>query len=238
MEPSSHRHHAKRWILHSLGIYLGIVAFTVIILVIVATRRGAEQSLAPNLANGFTALLGQAQPQQPFTGTLVPPHAPTLGPADAPITIIEFADFQCPYCQASVYPVRQLLREYPNQIRFVFRHFPITAVHPLAETLALAGMCAHDQGKFWAMHDALYAEQETVDRARIDAIAQSVGLDTNRFDLCLSTQQFASVVQRDFADGVQLGARGTPTWIINGQKVQGALPLETWRQIIDSSLAS
>lgn len=234
---SSHQFPPKRWFVRALLVYAGIVAVAIAGLLLVTMRRSRQPAVAPEFLNGFTALIGQQQASSPFTGELVPSYAPTLGPADAPITIVEFADFQCPYCRASVYPVRQLLREYPNQIRLVFRHFPIRSVHALAETAALAGTCAHDQGKFWALHDAVYNQQDSLTRESLDAIAQSVGLDMNRFDLCLSNRTFLEYVQRDFSDGVQLGARGTPTWIINGQTLQGALPLQTWKQVIDSLIS-
>lgn len=223
-----------RHLWHGLGIYTAIVIISVVVLVFWAARQTKQQDLANG---GITAFLGQRPAARPGADIeLVPTYAPSLGPKDAAVTIVEFGDFQCPYCRAAVYPIRQVLNAYPKDVRLVFRHFPITSVHELAQELAEASLCAHDQGKFWPLHDQLYANQESLSKEKLDELARSVGLDMNRFENCLLAGQFRDEVNQDFAAAASLGARGTPTWIVNGQKLEGALPFETWQDIIDSLL--
>lgn len=226
-----------RFIFWVLAVYAATVVLAIITLIVFARLQPRANNTDPFL-NGFTAFTGQ-----PVTGgadkvrELVPATAPTLGPVTAAVTIVEFADFQCPYCRAAVYPIRQLLAAYPNDVRLVFRHFPISSVHPLAETLAQAGMCAHDQGRFWPLHDRLYQEQETLSYSRMIELARSVGIDVDRLERCMKAGTFDAAIRQDFTDAVALGSRGTPTWIVNGQKIEGALPLETWKILVDKLLA-
>lgn len=229
MEPALKK---TRWIWQALGFYTALVVFCTVLLVIVAAMRG-ERVPSSGADQAFTSFLGQLPTPTLPAGELIPAHAPSLGPTNAAVTIVEFGDFQCPYCRAAVYPVRQLLQRYPNDVRLVFRQFPVSALHPLAERLALASLCAHDQGLFWPFHDQIYARQEALTETSIDTIAQSVGVDMQRFGVCLSSRQFQKHVDQDFADAVRLGGRGTPTWIVNGQKIEGALPFEAWVQIVE-----
>lgn len=224
----------KKFVLGVVIVYLVTVFLAVGVLLLVAHQR--TRLTRDPFQTGFTAFEGLTTVPNNSVNELIPASAPTLGPATAKVTIVEFADFQCPYCRASVYPIRQLLNAYPNDVRLVFRHFPIDSVHPLAQTLAQATMCAHDQGYFWALHDRIYQEQDTLTYDRLLALARSVGIDINRLETCMQQGQFAEALRQDFADAVALGSRGTPTWIVNGQKIEGALPFEAWKRIIDSLL--
>lgn len=225
-----------RFILWVLAVYAITVVLSFLVLLVLSRREGTAPTNDIFL-NGFTAFSdANATPQS--IDTLVPNTAPSLGPATARVTIVEFADLQCPYCRAAVYPVRQLLAAYPNDVRLVFRHFPITSVHPLAETLANASMCAHDQGKFWPLHDRLYQAQDSLSYDTLISLARSVGIDIDRMERCMKSGTFANAIKQDFTDAVALGGRGTPTWIVNGEKIEGALPFETWKTLVEDLLKS
>ncbi len=226
-----------RFIFWVLAVYAATVVLSVVTLLVFAALK-PDAPRPDQFLNGFTAFNGQTSSgARGQIKDLVPTTAPTLGPATASITIVEFADLECPYCRAAVYPVRQLLAAYPNDVRLVFRHFPISSVHPLAEVLAQASMCAHDQGRFWAFHDRLYQEQESMSYNRMIELARSVGVDVDRLERCIKADTFDAAIRQDFTDAVALGGRGTPTWIVNGQKIEGALPFETWKTLIEKLLA-
>jgi len=224
----------KKFIIYSVVIY-GVLLALVIAGVI--TFQSEESSDGENGAKDqFSRLLNPNNLRYEFSGELIPAHAPTLGPADAKVTIVEFSDFECPFCKSSFQTIRSLINEFPNDVRLVYRHFPLRTIHPLAAELAHASMCAHDQGKFWAFHDQLFIQQGTVTRDRLDRIAQQVGLDARAFRRCQDSNRFKEVVDGDFADAVALGGRGTPTWVVNGRRLEGVLPIDIWRNIVKEAL--
>ncbi len=162
---------------------------------------------------------------------------PSLGPADAPITIVEFSDYQCPYCQKWYKEVfAQLLASYPNQIRFVYRDLPLP-MHSEAVPAAEAADCAGEQGAYWKFHDALFSGQETLGRSAYEQFAANLGLDTAAFTTCLDDHRYRSRVETDASDAAHLGLTGTPSFYINGRILIGALPLESFKTIIDEELA-
>lgn len=163
-----------------------------------------------------------------------------LGPSrgadsTAKITLIEFADFQCPYCAKVLETVESVMAAYPGKIRLVFRHYPLS-FHDKAPKAAEAAACADEQGQFWKFHDALFASQELeVDAMKLQA--QQLGLDAKKFDSCLDSGRMASVVKKDMAAGQSAGVSGTPAFFINGVMLSGAQPEEAFRKIIDQELA-
>ena len=162
---------------------------------------------------------------------------PAWGPPDAPVTIVEFGDYQCPYCkQFYDETLPQISETYEGQIRFVFRDFPIPG-HPDAQKAAEASECADDQERFWDYHDLLWANQSALDVDSLKAYAAQLGLDTTTFDDCLDSGTNAEEVQNDYDDGVSYGVLGTPAFFINGIMVAGAQPFSTFQAIIDSLLA-
>ncbi len=215
--------------------YLGIILALVFILIFFTNK--FENSVEPE-SNGFSLLSATDQPALNASEKLVPDHSPMLGPDDAKITIVEFSDFSCPFCKASFPIIRQLLNKYPNDLRLVYRHMPLKSIHPLAEELAHASMCAKEQGKFWVMHDRLFQNQDSVTEENIVEQARAVGLAIPQFTACHESGRWENAIQQDLADAVHNGGRGTPTWLVNGQLVQGTLPLSTWETIIDQLLAS
>jgi len=162
---------------------------------------------------------------------------PSLGPEDAPITIVEFSDYQCPYCKRWHEQVYQsLLNEYPGQIRFVYRHLPLTSIHPEAFPAAEAAMCAGEQNAYWQFHDRLFGG-DTLGSDLYTQYAQELGLDMASFEACVTEHKYQEAVQTDLDFAVDLGARSTPTFFINGLAVVGAQPLDVFKQVIDKELA-
>jgi protein-disulfide isomerase len=202
----------------------------------------------------------QVAPQAVATPTLevvqyqVPADGfPSLGPSDAPITIVEFSDYQCPYCTRWHEETYQsLLAAYPDQIRFVYRNYPLS-FHQNAMLSAQAALCAGDQNQYWAYHDKLFAEKTLINNAEGTTLevasyvgfAGDLGLDTAAFETCLTSAKYLQQVQDDvtFADNLptENGApavSGTPTFFINGKRLVGAYPLAYFKQIIDADLAA
>jgi len=163
---------------------------------------------------------------------------PSIGPKDAPIVIVEFSDFQCPYCKRFFDETyKQLLAAYPEKIRFVFRQLPLTSIHPEAFPAAEASMCANEQNSFWEYHDKVFENQDKLGRELYLQIASDLNLDMPAFEDCIITGKFKAVVQQDSDYAVNLGIQSTPTFFINGLALVGAQPIETFKQVIDMELA-
>lgn len=157
---------------------------------------------------------------------------PTLGPNDATLTIVAFEDFQCPFCQSQQLALKQALEEQGETVRFVYRDFPITSIHPEAQKAAEAGQCANDQGKFWEYHDTLFANQTRQTIPDLKRYAQTLGLNTIQFDRCLDDGVYEEEVLADYNDGLRAGVTGTPTFFFNGEKLAGVITLEGFQEII------
>ena len=162
---------------------------------------------------------------------------PSIGPAGAPITIVEFSDYQCPFCRRWHEEVYQPLMEaYPGKIRLVYRHLPLTSIHPEAFPAAEAVMCAGAQNAYWEYHEKLFSS----DRLGADVYKQyagELGLDLTAFETCIAEGKYRDAIQADSDFAIKLGARSTPTFFINGLAVVGAQPLEVFQQVIDKELA-
>jgi len=161
--------------------------------------------------------------------------APYTGPADAPITIVEFSDFQCPYCNLAVPEIDAVLKNYPKQVKLVFKQFPLD-FHADAFRAAAAALAAHKQGKFWGLYDAMFAQRGNLSRARIVALAGAVGLDVNRFQADLDSPEIKRAVDKDIADGERINVDSTPTLFVDGQRFNGPVSLASLRPIIDAEL--
>lgn len=161
---------------------------------------------------------------------------PSVGPADAPIIIIEFSDFQCPYCQKSVATLKEVRRLYGDKIRVVYRDYP-GPNHPHAAPAAEAAQCAGDQGIFWEYHDALFNHQAPGTGWDFEALARELGLHANEFSSCLNTGRYREEVRKDLQDGLALGITSTPTFFINGRPLVGAQPLAEFSRLIDPLLS-
>ncbi|CAN5145797.1 hypothetical protein BH18GEM1_BH18GEM1_03960 [soil metagenome] len=163
---------------------------------------------------------------------------PVLGPEDAPVTIVEFSDFECPFCSRFARQTAPRLRsQYGDDIRWIFVNNPLQSIHPRAYDLALAGECAHEQEKFWEWYDAAFSDRYGTSDGGIAMAAQSIGLDEARFESCYREADHAAEVAADLAEAQKFYILGTPTFFLNGQRIEGALPAETFATTIDSILA-
>jgi len=194
------------------------------------------------LARG-NALRRELTAQFPVQVLLQPPRATVdstpgvaRGRSDAPVTIVEFSDYECPYCARLTPVLRQLEDKYPGQVRRVFMDFPLPS-HRDALAAAAAARCADDQGRYWEMHDLLFENQKALRQADLRQYAKKIGLTAETFEQCMSTVATADRVKAARSQGEKLGVQGTPTFLINGRMVSGAVPLDVLSQIIEDELA-
>jgi protein-disulfide isomerase len=173
---------------------------------------------------------------EPYRVAVEPGDAPTRGNPDAPVTIVEFEDFQCPFCARARPTVKRVRETYGDKVRFVFRHFPLD-FHPDAQKAGEAAACAGEQGRFWQMHDWMWENTQKLGVAELKANAQAVGLDAAAFASCLDSGRYADLVERDIRAGQGYGVSGTPAFFINGRPLIGAQPFESFQQVIDDELA-
>jgi protein-disulfide isomerase len=160
---------------------------------------------------------------------------PSKGPDAAPITIVEFSDFECPYCVRAEPTVKQLLEAYPGKIKLVYRDFPLP-MHTHAPKAAEASHCAADQGKYWEMHEKLFANSQKLAVADLKGYAKDLKLDTAKFDKCLDSGEKAALVEKNRKAGEEAGVSGTPAFFINGRSISGAQPLDAFKTIVDQEL--
>lgn len=163
--------------------------------------------------------------------------APFRGAADAPVTVVEFSDFECPFCKRTHPTVTQLLDKYAGNVKLVYRAFPLESIHPHARRAAEAARCANDQGKFWDYYDVLFKESPKLSSDDLKRYAAQIGLDATKFDACVAGAVPKAAVQKDLDEGKRLGITGTPAFFINGRYLMGAQPLEAFARIIDEELA-
>lgn len=160
---------------------------------------------------------------------------PSRGPKDAPVTIVEFSDFECPYCSRANEALTKVEETYGDKVRIVFRDYPLP-FHPNAKKAAEAGHCAAEQGKFWELHDKMFANQKALGVDELKGYAKDAGVDSAKFDACLDDGKMAEAVAKNQAAGEEAGVSGTPAFFINGKMLAGALPFEEFQKVIDSEL--
>jgi protein-disulfide isomerase len=164
--------------------------------------------------------------------------APTKGPDDAKVTLVVFSEFQCPFCLQITPTLKQLEDTYKDRVRFVWKHLPLTSIHPHAMGAAIAAEAARKQGKFWEYHDKLFANQERIAPEHLKAYAQELGLEPSRFEKDLQDQDLKHKVLSDMTQATSLSVKSTPSVFINGRLVKGAMPYETYATIIDYELTN
>lgn len=215
----------------------------------------AKGFLSPEPAEGTTAQsAAQAAlaPSQPLARVTTPVEAaapptlsvqiategrPFLGPEDALVTIVEFSDYQCPFCGRHFQQtLPQLLREYEGRVRYVLMNYPISSIHSFAQKAGEAAECAYDQDRFWEYHDALFRNQEALDLDSLKRYAVDIGLDASLFSMCLDSGAKTELVLKDFQEGQSYGVTGTPTFFINGRRLIGARPFTSFKTMIDAAL--
>lgn len=205
--------------------------------------RSAVRSELQSLQSQIAGLAAGSAAPAPTAAPVVPVNidagsSPTWGPVDAPVTIVEFADFQCPFCARYAAQTYPLLREtYGDRVRYVFKHFPISGLHPDAERAGMAAECAHEQDRFWEYHEVLFANQSNLSQNALLDYARQVEMpDMDQFTQCLTTQKYAATVQADLLLGNRLGVSGTPTFFINGIPMVGAQPYSEFELAIEQAL--
>lgn len=197
----------------------------------------AQSSPAPAAPQEQGAVLSEEQIVKIETG-----GAGIKGEEGAPITIVEFSEYQCPFCGKYVDEAySQIWEEYGDKLYYIFRDYPL-AMHPHAQKLAEVARCAGDQGQYWEMHDLIFEEREEWSQkedieTNINGFVSQLGLDKEEFDSCLSSGKYSQAVKDDLQLGTEIGVRGTPTFFINGQKLVGAQPFASFKAIIDAELA-
>ncbi len=162
---------------------------------------------------------------------------PFRGSEKAPVTVVKFEDFHCPFCKQAQPTFNELLSRYNGKVRLVHKDLPLESLHPQARQAAEAARCAYEQGKFWEYHDKLYANSPKASADDLKSYAKDVGLNVDSFDRCFASGKYKAVVQQDLNEGAQLGLTGTPTFFINGREISGNQPLEAFEAIIDEELA-
>ena len=165
---------------------------------------------------------------------------PVLVEKNAPVTIVEFSDFQCPFCERFASQTFDRIKtDYVDtgKVRFVYRDFPLEAIHNDARKSAEAAQCAHEQEKFWEYHDKLFENQDALSFDDLKEYAQDAGLDTDKFNDCLDNEKYKDEVQKDLDDGEKYGVTGTPAFFINGKLLSGAQPFENFKAVIETELA-
>ncbi|HLK36961.1 MAG TPA: DsbA family protein [Polyangiaceae bacterium] len=197
------------------------------VLVLPACSSGSERNLTDTASLRSTAV--SALLKVPI-GT-----SPVRGPADAWVTLVEFGDFECPACGWEEPILRNLLQEYPKDLRLVFKNFPLTDIHPWAEGAALAAGCALPQGGFWQMHDLLFANQTALDAESLVIYANTAGLDVGAWRRCMVSSPPAQVVAADLALGTSLEVDATPTFVLNGVRIVGTLSQSRFEYLINQA---
>jgi len=236
----------------NLGLYFLISLVTSIVVVAVAAGINHAWPIFGTSDGQTVNLVAQLTPGAQGTPTVEPTPKPVTidvgdnpaeGPADAKVTVVEFSDFQCPYCARFVeqtFP--QILSDYGDKIRFVFMNFPLASIHENAEKAAEAGECANEQGAFWQLHDIIFQNQNALTVENLKAYAAQLGLDTAKFNDCLDSGRMADEVDADIAVAEQaitdagLTRFGTPGFFINGVHLGGAQPYDVFKEAIDKAL--
>ena len=189
------------------------------------------------------AFLKELQPRYPVTVALRAPTVevategePSLGPTNAPVTIVEFSDFQCPYCRQAQDTLKRLMAAYEGKIKLVFRDFPLRSIHPQAQKAAEAAQCAAEQQQFWPYHDKLFASTN-LQMDELKKFAQALALNMEQFTSCLDSSKYAAGIEADMQVGQQAGVNATPAFFVNGSPLSGAASYERFKELVDAALA-
>lgn len=213
-----------------LLVYLAVFIYEIIVLIEIKTQVGSQNfSLSQRIDNNPVLSINNRQIAETEDD-------PFWGPVDSNIVIVEFSDFQCPYCKEANPIVQQIRQEYKDKVKIIYRDFVNVASHPQSLNAAIAAECADDQGKFWAYHDLLFINQSNLSLENLKSIALNLGLDSEEFNQCLDNNKYSFEVFNDLEDGVKLGITGTPAFFINGTKIEGVIPYDTFKQIIERAL--
>ncbi len=216
---------------------LGTAAGAVLVAVVLLKGMDQTQITASEIHEAAQAVVGQTQLEMKGLET-----APFLGSADAPVTIVKFSDYQCPACRMGAMVMHHLLARHPGKIKLVLRNFPLDsgcnpqvqkAMHPAACEAARVATCSHQQGKLAETYEVLFDQQSQLAPGRAAELAASKGVDRAKLDACVASSESSQSVSRDVEEGARLGVRSTPTFFVNGRRIEGVYPLPVWDQIIE-----
>ena len=200
---------------------------------ILAKLRDIEKKLDQGAARPAAAARDMPDPNKvhelPAAGSAV------RGPVDAPVTITEFSDYQCPFCSRAEPLIEEVLKAYPKQVKLVFKNFPLTSIHPYAMGAAQAAVAAGKQGKYWQMHGLLFANQRELSSGKLKEYATQIGLDVPKWEQDMGSPEVASIISDDMKLAAQASVRGTPTFFVNGKQVQ-ARSVDGFKTMIDAAL--
>jgi predicted DsbA family dithiol-disulfide isomerase len=199
-----------------------------------------KQQQESNLKEAFLGRLEQehhvVRLLEPLRYNVSAAGRPSIGPAAAPVVLVEFSDFQCPYCKRFSATIKEVLKQYGNKVRLVFRQFPLTNIHANAQRAAEASLCADAQGRFWEMHDLLFENQNSLKDEDLKSRASKLGLDIAAFNACLDSKRYGAKIDEDMRSAAAVGVDGTPALFINGRFLYGSRPFEDIAEIIDQEL--
>lgn len=198
----------------------------------------SNNTLEREFLEAFTSGLGRLEEPATARAQVDPDRGFARGPKDAPVAIVEFSDYQCPYCRAALGTIHEILARYPEKVKWVFRDFPIESLHPMAPKAHEAARCAAVQGKFWEYHDLLFERSPRHSLEELKQYAQELTLDSSAFYDCLESGRHQADVVSDVQEGIRLGVSGTPTFYVNGWMLTGARPFTVFQKLIDSELES
>jgi protein-disulfide isomerase len=194
-------------------------------------------------ARGRASFVGALREKAGVTVALEPPRiqvsdeGPSVGPENAPVTIVEFSDYECPFCKRAHPTITEVLKKFPQDVRLVYRHFPLDNIHPNARPAAEASLCAEEQGKFWPFHELVFEATAKLSADTLRGVAEKAGLDLAKYDACVKERRFQARVDADVADGREAGVSGTPAFFVNGVPLSGARSAEEFEKLIQSELA-
>jgi protein-disulfide isomerase len=198
----------------------------------------AQKALFFKSLRSKAKVVSYLKPPPVFRAQLSVAGEPSKGSEKAPVTIVKFEDFQCPFCKQVQPAFKELLSRYNGKVRLVHKDLPLESIHPQARQAAEAARCAYEQGKFWEYHDKLYANSPKASADDLKSYAEQIGLNIESFDRCFASGKYKASVQRDLNEGAQLGLTGTPTFFFNGREISGNQPLADFEAILDEELAS
>jgi protein-disulfide isomerase len=200
-------------------------------------RRGARQQAFIQALRAQANIVINLKPPPVYRADVSAQGAPIRGSENAPVTIIEFSDFHCPYCKQVQPTLKRILSDYGDRVKLAYRDFPIDQLHPNARKAAEAARCANDQGKFWEFHDKLYGGGTDASPETLTRLAREIDMDVVAFQQCIAVRKHGSGIDRDIEEATKLGVNGTPGFFINGRLVSGAQPYEGFAQVINEELA-
>jgi len=232
----------KPWYRKTWGIFVIFLSIIGLLIILIFILQLADYTKQINLGSISTENFSKTSPgtnsssapiKHNELATLTDPY---IGNPEARVVIIEFGDFECPFCLRAFPIVREIQAEFSDQVLFIWLDLPLRDIHPNAQKAAEAGECAHEQGKFWEYHDKLFINQDFLAVSDLKNYAQQIGLKSEQFNSCLDSGKYTQEVDEDLQVALEAGAEGTPTFFINGQLVTGIIPRDTFREVIEQLL--